>query len=88
MTSTLPILVMAASVFTVVAHRGQSSQRPENTFAAFDLALELSFSHIETDVQLSLDGIPLVRETPPPPPPSQPATRHIYELRCCGVSCR
>lgn len=40
----------------VIAHRGASTYAPENTFAAFDLALEMGARHLELDVQLSSDG--------------------------------
>ena len=46
--------------FVIIAHRGYSSEAPENTIAAFDLALEAGFPHIEFDVQLSSDNIPVV----------------------------
>lgn len=48
------------SSFTVIAHRGFSSQAPENTFAAFDLALQEDFDNIELDVQLSADNVAVV----------------------------
>jgi glycerophosphoryl diester phosphodiesterase len=38
------------------AHRGASHEAPENTLAAFLLALELGADGIELDVQLSRDG--------------------------------
>jgi glycerophosphoryl diester phosphodiesterase len=38
------------------AHRGASSEAPENTIAAFLLAAELGADGIELDVQLSKDG--------------------------------
>ncbi|MBI3968951.1 MAG: hypothetical protein HY329_25205 [Chloroflexi bacterium] len=41
----------------IIAHRGASGYAPENTRAAFDLALELRADGIETDVQLSRDGV-------------------------------
>jgi glycerophosphoryl diester phosphodiesterase len=40
----------------VIAHRGASTYAPENTFAAFDLALEMGARHLELDVQTSSDG--------------------------------
>jgi glycerophosphoryl diester phosphodiesterase len=40
----------------VIAHRGASSYAPENTFAAFDLALDMGASHIELDVHVTADG--------------------------------
>lgn len=44
-----------------VAHRGYSSLAPENTMAAFKLAMEQKqVSWIELDVQLSRDGVPVV----------------------------
>lgn len=46
--------------FTLIAHRGFSSGAPENTFAAFDLAVESGFLHFEFDVQLTADGVPVV----------------------------
>ena len=46
--------------FSSIAHRGFSSQAPENTFAAFDLAIEKEFYYIETDVQLTADNIPVI----------------------------
>jgi glycerophosphoryl diester phosphodiesterase len=44
----------------VVAHRGASRDRPENTFAAFDEALRQGCDGFELDVQLSRDGVPVV----------------------------
>lgn len=42
--------------FILIAHRGASYDAPENTFEAFDLALDLGFDNFETDVQLTSDG--------------------------------
>ncbi|MCD8510281.1 MAG: glycerophosphodiester phosphodiesterase [Bacillus sp. (in: Bacteria)] len=39
-----------------IAHRGASSQAPENTMAAFSLGLKQGCDGIELDVQLSKDG--------------------------------
>ncbi len=46
--------------FVLVAHRGFSSEAPENTLAAFDLALASGFGHIELDARLTADCIPVV----------------------------
>jgi len=45
---------------TIFAHRGASGHAPENTLAAFDLAVRLGADGVEFDVQLSSDGIPVV----------------------------
>jgi glycerophosphoryl diester phosphodiesterase len=44
----------------VIAHRGASGTRPENTLAAFRRAVELGADMIELDVQLTRDGEPVV----------------------------
>ena len=41
---------------TAIAHRGASSYAPENTFAAFDLAVEMEIEEIELDVQFTSDS--------------------------------
>ena len=41
---------------TIFAHRGASASAPENTLAAFELALEQNADAIELDVKLSADG--------------------------------
>jgi glycerophosphoryl diester phosphodiesterase len=40
----------------VIGHRGAAGLAPENTFAGFDLALDLGVDGIETDVQRTKDG--------------------------------
>lgn len=40
----------------VIAHRGASAHAPENTLAAFELAVELGADAIELDAKLSSDG--------------------------------
>lgn len=47
---------MTTPAFMVIAHRGASSYAPENTLAAFDLALQMGVHHIELDVDFSSDG--------------------------------
>lgn len=44
----------------VIAHRGASGAAPENTLAAFRLALEQGADVIETDVHASADGVPVL----------------------------
>lgn len=52
--TTLPIAIPAN--FRIIAHRGASAYMPENTLAAFQLALEMGVPNVETDVQLTTDG--------------------------------
>lgn len=44
----------------IIAHRGASAERPENTLAAFRRALALDADGIELDVRVSRDGQPVV----------------------------
>jgi len=48
----------------VVAHRGASSDRPENTLEAFGAALEAGAQAVEMDVRLTADGVPVVLHDP------------------------
>jgi glycerophosphoryl diester phosphodiesterase len=41
----------------VIAHRGASGERPENTASAFERAIELDADMIETDLHVSRDGV-------------------------------
>lgn len=43
-----------------LAHRGHPRKYPENTMSAYRAAYELGFSHLELDVQLSKDGVPIL----------------------------
>jgi glycerophosphoryl diester phosphodiesterase len=51
---------MGLLTFDLQAHRGGAGLRPENTLAAFGHALEVGVSTLELDVQISLDGRPVV----------------------------
>jgi len=44
----------------ISAHRGASIERPENTLAAFRLAIDHGAEGIELDVALSADGVPVI----------------------------
>ena len=52
---TLPVTV--PPTFRIIAHRGASAYVPENTLAAFQLALDMGVTEIETDVRLTSDGV-------------------------------
>jgi len=47
-------------IIQAVAHRGYPKKYPENTLSSFLKAVELGFTHLELDVHLSKDGIPVV----------------------------
>lgn len=51
---------LSASSPLIIGHRGASADMPENSLAAFALALEQGADGIEMDVQLSADGWPVV----------------------------
>ncbi|SDI96844.1 glycerophosphodiester phosphodiesterase [Salimicrobium halophilum] len=44
----------------ILAHRGASRYAPENTMPAFRLAEEMGAEGVETDVQLTKDGVPVL----------------------------
>ena len=48
----------------IIGHRGASSGAPENTMAAFNLAMEQHADGIECDVRLSKDLVPVVVHDP------------------------
>ncbi len=45
-----------ADPFRIIAHRGASGYAPENTMAAFRLAVEMGATEVETDVGFTRDG--------------------------------
>jgi len=47
-------------VITLIAHRGYAARFPENTLAAFAGAARLGLHHVELDVQLTADRVPVV----------------------------
>lgn len=47
-----------------IAHRGGSTEAPENTVAAFEHARRLGYDYVETDVHLSSDGVVVVIHDP------------------------
>lgn len=52
--------VFFVAIPLVIAHRGASAEKPENTLAAFRRALALDADGIELDVQVTRDGVPVV----------------------------
>ena len=45
---------------SISAHRGGRDEAPDTTLESFTSSIELGSSYIETDVQLSADGIPYI----------------------------
>ncbi|MEM1282331.1 MAG: glycerophosphodiester phosphodiesterase family protein [Chlamydiota bacterium] len=45
---------------SVIAHRGNSSENPENTLASFQSAIDQGVDYIELDVHLCKNGVPCV----------------------------
>jgi glycerophosphoryl diester phosphodiesterase len=56
----LPSGFLASAGPHVFAHRGLAVGAPENTLAAFRDALSAGATHLETDVQVSADGIAVI----------------------------
>lgn len=46
--------------FQIVAHRGESTEAPENTIPAFQYAIDHNVKYLETDVQMTKDGVPVM----------------------------
>jgi glycerophosphoryl diester phosphodiesterase len=44
----------------VIAHRGNAAEFPENTLQALESAVELGVRHVEFDVQLTADSVPVL----------------------------
>jgi glycerophosphoryl diester phosphodiesterase len=57
-----PLLDLSAR--PVIAHRGASGAAPENTLAAFELAVRQGADAFELDVRLTGDGVPVVLHDP------------------------
>ena len=48
----------------LIAHRGEPVTRPENSLAGFELVLGAGARFIETDVQITADGVPVLSHDP------------------------
>ena len=79
-----PILAMLrdpSSQKLIVAHRGDSFRAPENTLEAAQLAFEAGAPAWELDVQLTLDGVPVVIHDESLTRTTDVATRFVNDLR-------
>lgn len=52
--------VQRTSAPLLIAHRGASADAPENTLAAFRLALDQCADGLECDIRVSADGVPVI----------------------------
>ncbi len=52
--------IQRTSAPLIIAHRGASEDAPENTLAAFRLAITQGADGLECDVRMSADGIPVI----------------------------
>jgi glycerophosphoryl diester phosphodiesterase len=53
-----------SSFFDLQGHRGARGLKPENTLPAFEAALDLGVTSIETDIHLTRDGVPILMHEP------------------------
>ncbi len=67
----------------VIAHRGASWERPENTLAAFERAIEIGADAIELDVRADEQGALVVTHDPPRRGGSYPRLEEALDL-CRG----
>jgi glycerophosphoryl diester phosphodiesterase len=67
----------------VIAHRGASWERPENTLPAFERAIELGADFVELDVHADTEGRLVVTHDPPKLGGSYPTLEEALDL-CRG----
>jgi glycerophosphoryl diester phosphodiesterase len=58
------IAAEAGAQVGIVSHRGAAALAPENTLAAFRLAIEQGVDFIEADVRLTAEGVPVLMHDP------------------------
>ena len=64
----------------VIAHRGASSELPENTLPAFERAIELGADYVELDVHADADGRLVVVHDAPRPGVEYPTLEEALDL--------
>lgn len=52
--------IQRTSAPLLIAHRGASADAPENTLAAFQLAIDQCADGLECDIRMSADGVPVI----------------------------
>lgn len=69
----------------LIAHRGASRERPENTLAAFERAVQLGADAVELDVHLTRDGHLVVHHDPDASGPDGARPLHSLTLAEVGA---
>jgi glycerophosphoryl diester phosphodiesterase len=69
------------ATFDLQGHRGARGLRPENTLPSFEAALDCEVTSIETDLHLTLDGVPVLCHDPRLPDGSMVAQLNLANLR-------
>ena len=64
----------------VIAHRGASAERPENTLLAFERAIELGADYVELDVHADREGRLVVTHDRPRPGGVYPSLEEALDL--------
>jgi glycerophosphoryl diester phosphodiesterase len=64
----------------VIAHRGASSELPENTLPAFERAIEIGADYVELDVHADADGRLVVTHDRPEPHRDYPTLEEALDL--------
>ena len=64
----------------VIAHRGASAERKENTLPAFERAIEVGADYVELDVHADQDGRLVVTHEPPRPRREYPTLESALDL--------
>jgi glycerophosphoryl diester phosphodiesterase len=64
----------------VIAHRGASSERPENTLPAFERAIEIGADYVELDAHADTNGRLVVTHDPPRPGREYPTLEAALDL--------
>jgi len=66
--SLVPMIAAAGPKITVQGHRGAHAQRPENTIASFERAIDAGADLVEIDTWVTKDDIVVVSHDPKPKP--------------------